>query len=347
MDNVSPEGGAEGGTNTFSRHGGPREGDTRLICPCCGGSVFQSYVRDIRSIYSAKPYDVFQCQQCRHGMSVPVPSEAELKAIYDRIYSYDVHRAVMGEKAYRGRLLAGQIARLRPAHGDFRVLEIGCMFGVLLNELAARGITAQGIELSAEPVRHCQSEGLNVSCESVEQFVARAHSERFEVIVLSHVLEHIRDPRAIIQQLAGLLTHGGHLVVSVPNHRCSLAKLAGRNWGWWQVPVHLNHFCEESARRFFESLGFDAVSTNLRGGDSLTILLTMMNALGANKGEGVGTLTPTKRAVVTVLSKLLRGYARVGSDELTVVCGPVPELSPNHGIGAGMRNVYQRSSTTE
>ena len=180
MDNVSlaadqgATGGARGVTTTFSQLGTAQGGDIPLICPCCEGSDFRPYVRDIRSIYSAKPYEVVQCQHCRHGMTVPVPSEAELQAIYDRIYSYDVHRAVRGEKAYRGRLLADQITQLQPARRNFSVLEIGCMFGVLLKELVARGISAQGIELSSEPVRHCQDAGLNLSCETVEQFVERA-----------------------------------------------------------------------------------------------------------------------------------------------------------------------------
>ena len=155
----------------------------------------------------------------------------------------------------------------------------------------------------------------------MDQFVGRASNQRFEVIVLSQVLEHLVDPRGIIRQLAELLTEGGHLVVCVPNYQCWHACLAGRNWGWWQVPVHVSRFCEDSARRLFESLGFEAITTKLHGGDSLTILLTLMNALGANKLDGPGALTNSKRAVVKcLLSVLLRGYYRVVGDQLLVVC---------------------------
>ena len=315
------------GNGPFLAGSEPPEGTPPLVCPCCDGGEFTPIVRQVRSVYAAKPYDIVRCRGCGHGVTVPLSRPEELQAIYDRVYFYDAHYAVMGEKAYHARFLADDIARLRPSMGTFRVLEVGCMFGTLLRELADRGIAAQGIELSEEPVRYCRDRNLEVSCESVEQFVGRVPNERFQVVVLSHVLEHLVDPRGIIRQLAGLLTEGGHLVVCVPNYQCWHARLAGRNWGWWQVPVHVNHFCESSARRFFESLGFEDIRTRLRGGDSLTILLTVMNALGANKVGGPGALSATKWVAVKGLSVLLRGYHRIGGDELVIVCRSRPDRS--------------------
>jgi SAM-dependent methyltransferase len=251
---------------------------------------------------------------------MPVPSPEDLKAIYDQSYYYDAHHLIMSEKVYRAQALSEDIWKLRPADGPFRILEIGCMHGVLLRELMSRGACVKGIELSEEPARHCREIGLDVSAESVEQFVARASDQRFDAVILSHVLEHLLDPREMIARLLGLLSAGGHLVVCVPNFRCLHAKAAGRNWGWWQVPVHVNHFCEGSARRFFRSLGLEVRSATVRGGDSLTLLLTAMNALGANRPARPGSLTPLKRFTIGMLSRLLRGYYRIGSDELVVTC---------------------------
>jgi SAM-dependent methyltransferase len=311
---------AEEGTGGSLSGAHSSEGSPSLVCPCCAGREFKTIVRQIRSIYSTKPYDVVRCQGCGHGMTEPMPSPAELQAIYDRIYSYDVNYAVIDERAYRARFLADKIVRLRPPSGTFRALEIGCMFGTLVKELTARGIATKGIELSKESADFCRAAGLDVTCESVEQFVSRASDERFDVIVLSHVLEHIMDPRAIIEQLAGMLNVNGHLLVCVPNYECWHAKLFGANWGWWQVPVHIHHFCESSLRRLMESLGFDDFSTELRGGDSLIILLTLMNMLGANKVASSGVLSPSKRIAVKAFSKVMRGYTRVGGDDLQIVC---------------------------
>jgi SAM-dependent methyltransferase len=306
----------------------PSRAAAQLQCPCCGASQFAPMVRGLRSIYADQPYDVARCGQCGHGVTAPVPTPEELDAIYGRVYLYDVHRAVLGEKEYRARLLAGEIARLRPQAGPFRVLEIGSMFGALLSELARRGIMAQGVELSQAPVQYCRERNLEVSCESAEQFAARAPSSRFQVIVLSHVLEHLLEPRTTIRQLSRHLTPGGHLVVCVPNHRCWHAKLAGRHWGWWQVPVHVNHFCESSARRFFESLEFGDIRTTVRGGDSLTLLLTVMNALGATGVSRQDALSPARRATIKALSILLRGYHRIGGDELVIVGRLSADQSP-------------------
>jgi SAM-dependent methyltransferase len=291
-----------------------------LSCPCCGGGKFSPIVRQLCSVYSSAPYDVAGCHECGHGMTVPVPSPDDLRSVYEHVYFYDVHREIRSEKVYRARLFAEEICRMRPANGPFRVLEIGCMYGALLMELNRRGAIATGIELSEEPARHCRGIGLDVSTESVEQFVARAPDDRFDVVVLSHVLEHLVEPRETISRLLGLLSDGGHIVICVPNFRCLHAKLAGRYWGWWQVPVHVNHFCDSSARRLFGSLGLEVKSTRLRGGDSLTLLLTAMNALGAIHSDRARSMTPFKRFIIGILSKLLRGYYRMGSDELMMTC---------------------------
>lgn len=290
-----------------------------LSCPCCRGTDFSYLVRQVRSIYSSKPFDIVACKECGHGITVPVPTLEELQSIYDRVYLYDVHYEVMSEKAYHARFLADDICRLKPVGTPIRVLEIGCMFGSLLRELSKRGVIAKGIELSEEPVKYCQESGLDVACESAEQFVARAPDERFDAIVLSHVLEHLTAPREIILRLKEILCDDGRLVICVPNYRGAHARWTGRYWGWWQVPVHVNHFCETSALRFFESLGLKADSMRLRGGDSLTLLLTVMNTLGVRSSTG-GALTPLKRAAVRCLSWTLRGYYRIGSDELVVFC---------------------------
>ena len=289
------------GPGLFQASSGSRYDNAALSCRCCGGTDFSYVVRQVRSIYSSKAFDVVACKDCGHGITVPAPTPEELQSIYDRVYLYDVHYEIMSEKAYHARFLADDICRLKPAGAPIKVLEIGCMFGSLLRDLSKRGAIAKGIELSKEPVKYCQESGLDVSCESAEQFVARAPTRRFDAIVLSHVLEHLTDPGEIILRLKEILCDDGRLVICVPNYRCFHARWTGRYWGWWQVPVHVNHFCETSALRFFESLGLKVDSMRLHGGDSLTLLLTVMNALGAG-GSGGGALTPLKRAVVRGLS---------------------------------------------
>jgi hypothetical protein len=60
--------------------------------------------------------------------------------------------------------------------------------------------------------------------------------------VLWHVLEHLRDPGAMLAQVHRLLRPGGTLLVGVPNFGSLEARLCRDKWFHLDVPRHLAHF---------------------------------------------------------------------------------------------------------
>ena len=67
-------------------------------------------------------------------------------------------------------------------------------------------------------------------------------AERYDVVVLSNVLEHFLDPKAALADIARILRPGGELWISCPNARSWLRALCGRAWINWHVPFHIVHF---------------------------------------------------------------------------------------------------------
>jgi hypothetical protein len=65
--------------------------------------------------------------------------------------------------------------------------------------------------------------------------------------------------------------------------------------------------------------GMNVERTATRGGDSLMVLMTAMNAVGASPGKQAKAPSKLARAAVTVASNVLRPYYWVGDDELVVV----------------------------
>ena len=125
------------------------------------------------------------------------------------------------------------------------------MFGYLMEELRSNYLV-KGIEIGTQAVRHCQARGLDAAQISLESYL-QTDEATFDIIIMSHVLEHLRHPDKDLQKLRDRLNPGGVLVILVPNHDSISARLFGRYWGWWQVPVHFNHFnrsaLEHLARR--------------------------------------------------------------------------------------------------
>lgn len=105
----------------------------------------------------------------------------------------------------------------RPVRPRPRVLDLGCGPGNLLDVLATRG-EAFGSDFSADALLFCSGRGYR------RLFRADFHSmpvrsESFDLITCIDVLEHLKDDRRAVGELARILRPSGLLVVSVPAFR--------------------------------------------------------------------------------------------------------------------------------
>jgi SAM-dependent methyltransferase len=238
----------------------------------------------------------------------------ELQNIYSATYLYPVHKLIIGEKKYRAQGTARFVRQILSGRKRLRILEAGCMYGYLLEVLKDEH-EVSGIEIGEEPVKHCIEKGLNVKDISVESFLEQENGQ-YDVIILSHVLEHLTDPAAVLSGLSGLLSPGGMLVICVPNHRSFTRKVFGRYWGWWQVPVHLNHFNQESLNAIAGKSGLSVIQSRVRGGDSLMLLINFMNLFGSGKkSQSIGCI---KTTIIRINTALFRYWYRISNEEIAV-----------------------------
>ncbi|WGF92747.1 class I SAM-dependent methyltransferase [Aequorivita marisscotiae] len=98
-----------------------------------------------------------------------------------------------------------------------KILEIGSGFGVFLNLLKGKGITAEGIELNPEALNNCKEQQLKVHNQLIEDFV-KDSVEQFDVVCYFQVLEHITNIYDFISNSLLALKPGGRLIIGVPNN---------------------------------------------------------------------------------------------------------------------------------
>lgn len=108
------------------------------------------------------------------------------------------------------------------------VLDVGCASGYLARELGARGCQVVGIEydpaLAAQAREHCV-EVIQGDLETME--IKDVLGERtFDTVVCGDILEHLRNPERVLEQLRRQLGPRGYLVVSVPNVAHGSVRLA-------------------------------------------------------------------------------------------------------------------------
>jgi len=141
-----------------------------------------------------------------------------------------------------------------------RVLDVGCAEGYLAEEVARRGCTVVGIEPDPRAAGAARARGVEVRVEDVETAPLRA--EGFDVVVFADVLEHLRDPAAVLRQARP----AGRAIVSLPN----IAHWTGRralirgrfpraDFGLFDR-THLRFFTRASARELAAEAGFEVAA---------------------------------------------------------------------------------------
>ncbi len=144
------------------------------------------------------------------------------------------------------------LARGLPPGG--RVLDIGCGRGVILGALADRGFEVHGVERT---VSAAQGADARAMVRIAPRLADAAYPEdRFDEVILWHVLEHLEDPLATITEVHRVLRPGGRLVVAVPNFSSAQARWSGSAWFHLDAPRHLFHFPLEALRRLLVNTGF-------------------------------------------------------------------------------------------
>lgn len=287
---------------------------TVINCMCCGATEGELIHSRLTSVYSKDKWSVVKCKSCGNIVTLPVPDRKILNDIYSNTYLYPVHHLILGEKRMRARDLAKYIRKILPEKGK-KIFEAGCMYGYLIGELKSDYVV-KGIEIGEESVKVCKSNGLDVLDISLENYLAD-YDEKFDVIVLSHVFEHLLSCDTILEQLASRLNSSGIIILCIPNSDSVTRKIFGRFWGWWQVPVHINHFSELPLRVLAERKQLKVDYLRRKGGDSLMLLLNLINIFRFhNQSKPPGTL---QKFIIRIFSAVFRYWYYVGNEELTVV----------------------------
>ncbi|MGH9660178.1 MAG: class I SAM-dependent methyltransferase, partial [Bryobacteraceae bacterium] len=131
-----------------------------------------------------------------------------------------------------------------------RLLDIGCGRGTLVRMARDAGHEAYGIE-RASPRQHALP-----YVYSQDLADCRFPDGHFRMVILWHVLEHLRDPRATLAEIHRIVEPRGWLSVAVPNFGGAQAEASGRHWFHLDLPRHLWHFRRQSLEKLLQTAGF-------------------------------------------------------------------------------------------
>jgi SAM-dependent methyltransferase len=230
----------------------------QMDCWVCGGSTHARELPACDADTGATGFRLVLCSGCASGTLLEPPSDEQLRAWYDTGYYGAGRRKFHGAFQWAFEYSATQLARRIAAATDARVsrrrvLDVGCGTGYLLERLHAHGFECTGVERSAHAA-DAHRDGVRILGGELLDLALEPAS--FEVVVIWHVLEHLRDPQATLREAARLLVPGGVLVLAVPNQASWQARLFGRAWFHLDLPRHLHFFGHGGLVHWMQANGF-------------------------------------------------------------------------------------------
>lgn len=240
---------------------------------------------------------VVQCPNCLLLQVSPVPSESELNQFYVREYRKE-GTAGYSEPNFTSRHLsqAHYIVDQLNLMGKvpLKILDVGAGFGQLLNILKTK--LAKSNFFAAELDERCLEtlalNGIIAKQVLIGEQNSNPFGTDFDLIICSHVLEHVRSVRRFLNVLSGMLRVGGCFFVEVPN--CGLPY----DWGE-DDPQHLSLFSQQSLVKTVEGVGF-AVRECHAGGPNATHYInpTLFR-------ESINAIEISKKLLKSILPKSL------------------------------------------
>ncbi len=197
-------------------------------------------------------HSLARCKNCGVVFSLlETNEEIIIKESYrdskDNLYvSQEAERSISGKRLLR--LLKNFIPE-----GSF-LLDIGCSYGLFLKLARDSGLNVYGLDINEDACRYCRERlGLNVFCGDLKE--AGYPESYFDMVTAIEVIEHLKDPRDFIRQIAVILKPGGILCLVTPNLESLSARLLGYCW-WSYRRMHLYYFSKKTLGEFLKKNGF-------------------------------------------------------------------------------------------
>jgi len=223
-------------------------------------------------------FDVVRCRSCGLARLNPRPDVSELDRIYPPdYYAYGLvarnvtaanHRLPLTEHTKRRvfqHRLHQIVEKVTTSVGPLRLLDVGCADGRMLDWAKAgpdgARIETHGIDMNEAAVAAARARGHRAV---VGRFELDHELEpgTFDLLLASHVIEHVEDPGAFTRRAAELLRPGGLFVVETPNIDSSDARHLKGLWGGNHFPRHWTFYGPETIAALAERCGLEVAEVS-------------------------------------------------------------------------------------
>lgn len=218
-------------------------------CPICG----EKRVAVIRQLHMVIPdehkiqprFAVVSCENCGFVFNDCDYNEGVDEAYSELTGTHGDYLTITPDERHLNEKTIEFLERNRALRPGVRIADMGCSYGILLRLLSQRGYTSlSGLDLDVNAVKFLAGIGFSMHRGSVASDYSAMFGEKFDLIILRHIVEHLHSPKEVIERVASSLNKDGMLLIEVPN--LALYQCTAPFPGYFVEEYHINHFSKNS-----------------------------------------------------------------------------------------------------
>ncbi len=226
------------------------------VCEVCSGTEFTS-------LFEKDEHRWVRCKTCALERIDPAPADATLSAIYGKHYydAWGLHDDVSTVGDLKKATFAYVLGQLPQLPRGSKLLDCGAATGFLLEIAKQRGLEPYGVELSefgANAIAEKFGADRAFRGEIENARFADAGEGSFQAITMCDYIEHVRDPKRVLERAGTLLAPGGVLALTTPDTDSLTHRGLGKGWSHYKVE-HLYYFGHDNITRLLRSAGYGKV----------------------------------------------------------------------------------------
>lgn len=223
-------------------------------CDYCGSPKYTVFLNNIRNIEFDGKFRLVKCRKCGLIYLNPRPTKKEISKYYPTKNYWSENGDSEKSHGYLYKFLLKYVSK-------GKVLDVGAGTGVFLSGFKKRGWKIDGVELSLLAVSVARRK-FKINLRKGDLLDLKLPENKFDLVTLNHVLEHVYEPRQTLMKVSKLLKKGGIVMISCPNIEAIGADLFKGKWYAIDAPRHLYQFSSLTIVRMLKESGFKIAKIN-------------------------------------------------------------------------------------
>jgi len=185
--------------------------------PCLCGK--KNSIMIARKDRYAIPSDFKLCKSCGLVRIDPYYKNEDLEIIYEQLYRNikdKTETQTFNYQIEKGKKIVKFLERRKILNEISTVLEIGTGAGGILFVFKERGLDVCGVDFDPRYIEYGRTKGLNLVVGDGIAFLNKQYAKKFNLIILNHVIEHVKDPRKMIIDILASMPENCYLYVAFP-----------------------------------------------------------------------------------------------------------------------------------